>query len=308
MNDLNKQRAWLRAALGRVGVWSIAFDFQPVAREWEALAELERVGYPALWFAESWRSKEALSHAALLLARSERIVVVTGIANIWARDPAAMAAAGRTLNDAFPRRFVLGIGVSHRTTVDQRGVHQYRRPYARMREYLDAMEGAAYAMDPAPDLPPVILATLGPKMLELAAERAAGAHSYFVPVEHTKQAREILGGDPFLAPEQAVVLETDPSKARDIARGHMSRYLTLENYIRNLLRLGFSEEDVTQSSDRLVDAIVAWGSADTVAARIKEHHDAGADHVAVQVLSGDPSQLPIAQLEELAAQFSGTSR
>jgi probable F420-dependent oxidoreductase len=281
-------------------VWTFALERHPVEREREALAELEGMGYPVVWIPEGLGSKEVLSHAALLLAGSARIVVATGIASIWARDPVAMAGGARTLSQAFPGRFVLGLGVSHRTTVGRRGAHRYRSPYRRLREYLEAIAEARYPVRPAPDLPPVVLAALGDRMLALAAERAAGAHPYFVPVEHTARAREVLGPDPVLAPEQAVVLETDPQRAREVAREHMGHYLKLENYARNLLRLGFTEEDLTGATDRLVDAVVAWGDLVRVAARVREHLDAGADHVAVQVLTPDPGRVPLAELRELA--------
>ncbi|MBI4259432.1 MAG: LLM class F420-dependent oxidoreductase [Actinobacteria bacterium] len=289
------------AALGPVGLWSFAFDRHPVAREREALAEIEEMGWPVLWIPEGLGSKEILSHAALLLDGSRRIVVATGIASIWARDPVAMANGARTLSEAFPGRFVLGIGVSHRTSVDHRGAFTYRRPYTRMREYLDAMEEARYPVRPVPEMPPVVLAALGPRMLRLSAERAAGAHPYFVPVEHTVRAREVLGPGPLLAPEQAVVLEEDAGRARTIARGFMGHYVKLENYANNLLRLGFAEEELADGgSDRLVDAIVAWGGVERIRARVREHLDAGADHVGVQVLAEDPIAIPLALMRELA--------
>lgn len=293
------------AALGRVGVWTFALDRLPVERAREAVAEIEDLGFPALWIPEGLGSKEALSHAALLLGAGRRIVVATGIASIWARDPVAMAGGARNLQDAFRGRFVLGIGVSHRTSVDRRGAARYERPCARMRAYLDAMDAARY---PAPGVadPPRVLAALGPRMLRLAAERSAGAHPYFVPVEHTALARETLGPGPLLAPEQAVVLERDPAAAREIARAYMVHYLKLENYSRNLLRLGWREEDLGGgASDRLVDAIVAWGDAGRIAGRVREHLDAGADHVCVQVLGRDPSDVGLASLRELAPALLG---
>jgi len=170
-----------------------------------------------------------------------------------------------------------------------------------MSRYLEAMDSARYPVRDGSPLPPVVLAALGPKMLRLAAERAAGAHPYFVPVEHTVSARKMLGDSPILAPEQAVVLERDPTKARAIARGHMQHYLKLENYANNLLRLGFTEEDLAEGgTDRLVDAIVGWGDVEAIHQRVAEHLDAGADHVCVQVLAEDPVQIPLAELRELA--------
>jgi probable F420-dependent oxidoreductase len=291
----------LAARLGPVGVWTFALERRPIGEEREALAELEDLGFPAVWIPEGRGSKEILSHAALLLPATRRLVLATGIASIWARDPVAMATGARTLGDAFPGRFVLGIGVSHRTTVDRRGATRYRQPYERMVGYLDAMEEAGYPVRPTPDLPPIVLAALGPRMLRLAAGRTAGAHPYFVPVEHTARAREVLGPEPFLGPEQAVVLEADAARAREVARGYMSHYLKLENYSRNLLRLGWTEKDLAGgASDRLVDAIVAWGDAEAIRGRVREHLDAGADHVSVQVLVADPLAMPLPELRELA--------
>ncbi|MGH2723456.1 MAG: LLM class F420-dependent oxidoreductase [Actinomycetota bacterium] len=285
--------------IGPVGVWTFALDRHPVGRAREAVAEIEELGYPVVWIPEGLGSKEVLSHAALLLGATGRLVLATGIASIWARDPVAMANGARTLEDAFPGRFVLGMGVSHRTSVDRRGAATYGRPFTRMSQYLDAMDAARYPVPDGPP-PPRVLAALGPRMLRLAAERTAGAHPYFVPVEHTAAARETLGAEPLLAPEQAVVLETVPERARAIARAYMGHYLKLENYANNLLRLGWSEEDIRQATDSLVDAIVAWGDVEAIRARVREHLDAGADHVSVQVLEEDPAALPVDGLRELA--------
>jgi probable F420-dependent oxidoreductase len=288
------------AAIGRIGVWSFAFDRNPVRAEQEAVAEIEELGFPVLWIPEGMGSKDALTHASLLLAGGRRIVVATGIASIWARDPVAMANGARALAEAYPERFVLGLGVSHRTSVDRRGAFTYRRPYARMRKYLDAMDAVRYPVRDGVESPPRVLAALGPRMLRLSAERAAGAHPYFVPVEHTAEARETLGPGPLLAPEQVVVLETDPETARRIGREYMGYYLKLENYARNLMRLGWTEEEISGASDRLVDAIVAWGDVDAILKRVNEHLDAGADHVSVQPLTEDPRVIPLPHLRELA--------
>lgn len=299
-------RSAVRAALGRVGVWSFALERRSVAQEREAVAEIEALGFPALWIPEGLGSKEALSHAALILPAGGRIVVATGIASIWARDPVAMANGGRTLAEAFPGRFVLGIGVSHRTTVDRRGSIRYQHPYDRMARYLDSMDEARYPVRDQAVALPVVLAALGPMMLRLSADRAVGAHPYFVPVEHTARARKTLGESPILAPEQAVVLETDPRRARAIARNYMQHYIKLENYANNLFRLGYSEEDLGEGgSDRLVDAIVAWGEVEAIHKRVMEHLDAGADHVSVQILSEDPLEIGLPQLSELAPALLG---
>jgi probable F420-dependent oxidoreductase len=294
-------RTRVRTAIGRVGVWSFTLERHPIGREREAVAEMEALGYPVVWIPEGLGSKDALSHAGLLLSGGKNIIVATGIASIWARDPVAMATGARLLEEGFPNRFLLGIGVSHRTSVDRRGAFHYESPYTRMQRYLEAMEAARYPVRDAPAPPPVVLAALGPKMLRLAAERAAGAHPYFVPVEHTVRARETLGDSPILAPEQAVVLERDPEKARTIARGHMQHYLKLENYANNLRRLGFSQADLGEGgSDRLVDAIVGWGGVEAIQTRVRQHLDAGADHVSVQVLTEDPVRIPLAELRDLA--------
>jgi probable F420-dependent oxidoreductase len=246
--------------LSRIGVWLGPLSSRPAAETREFAPELEELGYGAIWFAEGVGTKECFTQAATLLAWTVRAVVGTGIANIYARDPMAMANGAKTLADAFPGRFLLGIGVSHAPSVAARG-HEYAKPVTTMRSYLDAMDAAVFrAAEPA-EPPPRVLAALGPKMLELAAERTRGAHPYFTPPEHTARAREVLGADPWLAPEQAFVLDTDAESARARAREHMAYYLALDNYRRNLERLGFEAGDFEDGgSDRLVDAIVAWGA------------------------------------------------
>ncbi len=290
--------------IGRIGIWTFQFDQQPWAAVSEAAAELEELGYGAVWFPE-FRGREAYAQAALLLGATRRIAVVPGIANIYARDAVAMAAGQRTLCAAFPGRFLLGIGVSHRLVVEGIRGHVYGPPLAAMRAYLDAMDAAPY--DPPRETDePRVLAALGPKMLGLSRDRAAGAHPYFVPVEHTEQARQILGQGPLLAPEQAVVLERDPDRAREIARAHMAVYLGLENYTNTLRRLGYGDDDLANGgSDRLVDAIVGWGSLDDVVARVRAHLAAGADHVCLQVLPSDPAGLPRREWRELAEALIG---
>jgi probable F420-dependent oxidoreductase len=286
--------------IGRVGIWTFYFERQPADRVRAAAAEIEALGYGALWIPEAM-GREAFTHAGLLLAATQRLVVATGIANIWARDPMATAAAQKTLAEAYPDRFLLGLGVSHAPLVEGVRGHRYERPLAAMRAYLDAMDGAPYLPPPPSPPPPRVLAALAPKMLALAAERAWGSHPYFVPVEHTRQAREILGTGPLLAPEQAVILERDAGRARAIARTHMATYLGLPNYANNLRRLGFGDTDLASGgSDRLVDAIVAWGDVDTIVARVRAHRAAGADHVCVQVLHEAEHELPLREWRELA--------
>jgi probable F420-dependent oxidoreductase len=282
------------------GLWTFALDLQPAGAAGEAAAELEALGYRTVWIPEAV-GREPLVHAALLLSATSTLRVATGIASIYARDAMTAAAGHRSLEEAFPGRFVLGLGVSHQPMVEAIRGHRYDRPLTAMREYLDRMDHAIYAA-PQPAHEPVrVLAALGPKMLRLAAERAAGAHPYFVPVEHTEVARATLGDGPLLCPEQAVVFETDPEVARGIARRHLAIYLGLPNYTNNLRRFGFDDDDLgSGGSDRLVDAIVAWGDLDTVVARLQAHRDAGADHVAVQVLPHDDRALPMPEWRALA--------
>lgn len=285
--------------IGKVGIWTFALDLQPARRAQEAAAEIEALGYGAIWIPEAL-GREAFSSAGLLLAGTTKIAVATGIANIWARDPMAMAGAQKTLTEAYPDRFLLGIGVSHAPLVGMRG-HDYSKPLSAMRNYLDAMASAPFMAIPPSTEPATVIGALAPKMLKLAAERTRGAHPYFVPPEHTAFARRQMGAGPLLAPEQAAVLETDAGKARAIARAHMATYLGLPNYVNNLKRLGFEDADIADGgSDRLVDAIVVWGDVAAVANRVRAHHDAGADHVCVQVLEADPRALPMRQWRELA--------
>ncbi|MFM7687788.1 MAG: LLM class F420-dependent oxidoreductase [Actinomycetota bacterium] len=285
--------------LGRLGLWTFQLDLQPMARAREAVAELEDLGYGCIWVPEAV-GREPFANASLLLSGGTRIAVATGIASIHARTAMTMQAGWKTISEAFPDRFLLGLGVSHQPMVEGVHGHAYDKPYSTMVSYLDAMDRGMYFAT-APSAPPQrALAALGPKMLRLSAERGVGAHPYFVPVEHTAMAREVLGAGPLLAPEQAVVFETDPSKARDIARRHMATYLRLPNYTNNLKRVGWTDADIEGATDALVDAIVAWGDLDRIAARVKAHLDAGADHVGVQVLPADPSALPMAEWRELA--------
>jgi probable F420-dependent oxidoreductase, MSMEG_4141 family len=286
--------------LGRVGIWTFQLDAQPAARAQELAAEIEALGYGALWVPET-AGRDSLVNASLLLGGTTTLSVATGIAGIYARDPLAMACGHKTLTEAYPDRFVLGLGVSHAPAVEGLRGHTYGPPLTAMREYLDAMDAAPY-LAIAPTTEPVrVLAALGPKMLELARDRAAGAHPYFVPVEHTAFAREHLGPDALLAPEQKVVLETDPEKARFIARRAMKGYLTLPNYVNNLRRLGWGDDDFADgASDKLVDAIVVWGDEAAIKTRIDEHHAAGANHVCIQVLPEDFFGVPLEAWRRLA--------
>ncbi len=291
-------REWA-AHLGPLGVWTFQLDRLPASAARAFVRQVEALGFPALWIPESGASKELFAHASLLLGASERLVIASGIANIWARDAVAMANGARTLHEAYPDRFLLGLGVSHAPSVERRG-HRYERPIEAMRAYLDAMDAAPFGV-PSAAPAPRLLAALGPRMLRLSVERSLGAHPYFVPVEHTAFARQHLGPGPLLAVEQAAVLATDPATARRIARAHMARYLQLDNYVNNLRRLGWGDADLSNGgSDRLVDAIVAWGDAAAVRHRVDAHHAAGADHVCLQVLEGEGAATTLEQFRELA--------
>jgi probable F420-dependent oxidoreductase len=287
-------------ALKKIGIWTGAFEQQPAVKLREAVAELEQLGYGAIWYSEAF-GRESLTQAGLLLSATSHIVVASGIANIYGRDPVTMAAAQKTLSEAYPERFVLGLGVSHVPLVEQQRGHTYHeKPVTKMREYLDAMDSAAYGAVP-PQSTYRVLAALGPKMLELAAKRTNGAHTYNVTPEHTAIARKLMGAKSWLCVEQAVVLESDPAKARKIARAFLALYLTLPNYTNNFLRLGFTEEDCEdEGSDRLIDAIVAWGDSNAIRSRIDAHLSAGADHVCIQALPAEPQQLPFAEWRQLA--------
>jgi probable F420-dependent oxidoreductase len=266
--------------LGRVGFWvsSRLFLADGGAEVARVAGELEELGIPALWLGSA---NPDLELASQLLQASHRLVVATGIVSIWAAPAAEVASRYARLSSRYPDRFLLGLGVSHAPGVEQSG-QRYVHPYERMVAYLDELDAAS---------PPVpkerrVLAALGRRMLRLAAERAAGAHPYLVTPEHTRRARGILGPEPLLAPEHKAVVETDPGRAREIGRATLARYLQLPNYTNNLRRLGFTEEDLAgRGSDALVDALIAWGTPDEIEARIREHHEAGADHVAVQVLT-----------------------
>jgi probable F420-dependent oxidoreductase len=278
--------------LGRVGIWTGTFDAVPSAVAREHAAEVESLGYRTLWIPETI-GRDPFVTATQLLSSTSTLRIATGIANIYARDAVTMANTQRSLEEAHPGRFLLGLGVSHHHLVDRVRKHDYSKPYSFMVQYLADMDAARFLAVGPNGLPPRVLAALGPRMLALSASAAAGAHPYFVPVEHTATARSVLGPDALLLPEQMVVLDTDPSTARATARGGMAVYLRAPNYVNNLKRLGFTDDDVADGgSDRLVDAIVAWGDEDAIVRRVRDHLDAGADHVAVQVLQPDLTAVP----------------
>jgi probable F420-dependent oxidoreductase len=248
------------------------------------VAEIEELGYASLWFGEAL-GREAFTNASIFLSATSRLVVATGIANIFVRDAWATNAAAKTLAGAFPDRFVLGLGVSHRPLVEMRG-HDYRSPRSTMHTYLKDMHEAKFdAAQPEHD-PPWLLAALGPKMLELSRDLADGAHPYLVTPQHTAEAREILGDGPLLAVEQAVAPTTDREEGLRLARSHLSRYLRLPNYRNSWLRQGFREEDLSgEGSERLAEGLVAWGTENDIRRRVSEHLSVGADQVCVQVVT-----------------------
>lgn len=291
------------ARLGPIGVWSSALATAPADQTRAAAAHIESLGYGAIWIGETPRiGREALSHAAILLAATDRLVVATGIANIWLRDPAAMTAAAITLAEAYPDRFVLGVGASHAAALSLVG-KDYAKPLTAMGNYLAGMSAASYH-GPQPAEPvPVVVAALRPRMQELARDDSAGMHSFFVTPGHTAAARALLGADPLLVPEQAVVVEADPDRARRRARKHVQSRLTLPNYVAHLRALGYTDRDLEgDGSDTLVDDLVAWGDPASISARIQQHLDAGADHVALHPLEDHADPLGLTQLEQLSQQ------
>jgi len=289
----------------RVGIWTFAFDGRPAGRVREAAAEIEELGYGAIWHGEAF-GRDSVGQAWLLLSATRHLTVAAGIANIAFRDPIAMATAERALGEAFPGRYVLGLG-GHRVDDTVREFDGYPMPalgnaMRTMSAYLDAMDTVP-THSPASDPPPLrVLAALGPKMLKLAAERTWGAHPYFVSVDHTARAREIMGPDAFLGVEQAVVLDTDLDRAREVATAHVAGYVSMAPHQEaNVRRLGFGDADIVGGpSRRLVDAIVTYGDAETIRKRVQEHLDAGANHVCIQVLTADPTALPTDEWRELA--------
>ena len=275
--------------LGRVGIWSGALRYGAPGEAAEAAAELESLGYSALWFPELPTGDDLFDVAGRLLDATRSVVVASGILNLWIHEPSETAAGFARLFERHPHRFLLGIGASHAPIVDRTEPGRYRQPLAAMAAYLDALDKT----DPPVPADARVLAALGPKMLRLAAERSAGAHPYLTTPDHTRQAREVLGPDRLLAPEQRVVLETDRATARELGRAHLATYLALPNYSNNLRRLGFSDDDLAGGgSDRLVDTLVAWGDEETIARRVHEHHHAGADHVCIQAVTAERDGFP----------------
>jgi probable F420-dependent oxidoreductase len=294
------------SAIGPIGVW-IRTDAM-TARETAELSRLvEALGYGGFWFPEI-QGRNAFVQAGWLLSATERLCVATGIANIFLREPYATATAQRTLAEQSDGRFILGLGISHAPFVEHVLGRHYQSPVSALEEYLDRMDGIVYDA-PEPKTPaPTVLAALGPRLLSLAARRTVGSHSYLVPPEHTARAREILGPEPWLCVEQKVLLERAPSKARRVARQACAFYLGLSHYQRSMRRLGFGEADLADGgSDRLIDALVAWGDAEDLARRVREHRDAGATHVCIQPIDPEGSPRPDPRALEALAPSGGVS-
>jgi probable F420-dependent oxidoreductase len=290
--------------LSGIGIWSGELRYGEEGERRDAAAELEALGYTALWIPDV--GGDVFGALRDLLDATSTVVAATGILNLWMHSASEVGEGFTALEADHPGRTLLGIGVSHSLLIDQSHPGAYTKPLSVTRNYLDEL-------DAAPPNVPVgrrVLAALGPKMLELSRDRAAGAHPYLVTPEHTHTARETLGEGPMLLPEQHVVLETDPDRARAIAREGLSVYLQLPNYVNNWLRLGFTDDDVADGgSDRLVDHVVVWGDETTIAARVQAHFDAGADHVCVQAYTGtENTDFPRAEWRALAPALVGLTR
>jgi probable F420-dependent oxidoreductase len=281
--------------LSGIGIWSSQLRYGDTAEAAEAAAELDQLGFSALWIPDV--GGPVLDSVDHLLSSTKRAVIATGILNLWMHDPSDVAARYASLTATHGERFLLGIGVSHAPLIDAQEAGRYRKPLAATRAFLDAIDATEQPV-PAANR---VLAALGPKMLTLAATRARGAHPYLTTPDHTHKAREVLGQGPLLLPEQAVLLTDDRAAARAVGTDWLRTYLALPNYANNLLRSGFTEDDLATVSDRLFDAIIAWGDEDAIVRRVNEHRDAGADHVCVQALTADPLRFPRDQWRRLAA-------
>ena len=272
--------------LGKIGVWAW-LDHLSANEAAEFAQRVESWGYSALWIPEAV-GRDPFALIGYLAARTERIILATGIANIYARDPMATKAIWKTVSELAPNRFILGLGVSHQHLVQRQRGHDYGKPLTTMRNYLEAMDKALYmGRQPEHDAP-IVLGALRDKMLQLSATAVQGAHPYLVTPEHTKRARAVIGPDALLCPEQMVLAETDEANARKIARANLKVYIGLPNYQNNLRQFGFGDEDFAdEGSDRLVDALVCWGEPEKIAAHIQSHLDAGANHVCIQAYRAD---------------------
>ncbi len=285
----------MSSSLNGTGIWSASLRYGDPKQAADAAAELEGLGYTALWIPDV--GGDLFSAIENLLQATSSVTIATGILNLWMHEAGESAAQHERLTAAHGRRLLMGIGVSHAPLIDHGSPGRYTRPLAQMREYLDGIDASPVPV-PSDER---VLAALGPMMLALAADRTAGTHPYLVTPDHTAVAREALGPDKLVLPEQAVVLETDPETARAIARMHLAGYLHLPNYTNNWKRIGFTDDDLEAGgSDRLVDAFVAWGDEDAIVARVQAQRDAGADHVCVQVLTNNLMEAPLPQWRTLA--------
>jgi probable F420-dependent oxidoreductase len=284
-------------ALSGTGIWSAMLRFGDPSEVAELAAEMEGLGYSALWIPDT--GGDVWTPLTNLLAATTSVTIATGILNIWMHSPDEAAAQHAALTAQHGHRFLCGIGVSHRPFIDH--VNEpgtYQKPVEKVAEFLDGLDAAQ---------PPLArgercIAALGPKMLELAATRTSGTHPYLVTPEHTARAREAVGPDALVASEQAVVLDSNPDTARAAARTHLKTYLGLPNYTNNWKRIGFTDDDLADGgSDRLIDALVAWGDEDAIVARVQAHRDAGASHVCIQALEQDPRDMPVGQWRALAS-------
>ena len=290
----------MATTIGNLGVWAF-IDSMTAPEAVQFAQQLEQWGYSALWIPEAV-GRDPFSIIGYMAANTEKLIFATGIANIYARDPMAMNAIHKTLSELAPGRFVLGLGVSHAPLVTDIRGHQYNKPVSAMRNYLESMQNALYMGPMAQEQAPILLGALRQNMLKLSAEKAHGAHPYFVPPAHTAWAREILGPDAWLCPEQMLLLEPNADKARGIARTHMATYIELDNYKNNLKQFGFDDGDFEDGgSDKLVDAIFAWGDEQALRARIQAHRDAGANHVCIQAFKDGVEAGPDLALLELLA-------
>jgi probable F420-dependent oxidoreductase len=300
MSSMSTWPPSLERLRGTIGVWTFAPETVVAAQSGDVAAELESLGYAALWVPEAW-GREAFTSAGLMLGATSSMIVATGIANIWARDAVAANSAAKTLNAAYADRFVLGLGVSHRPLVERLRGHEYASPVAAMREYLSAMEGAPMRAPEGELRYAKVIAALGPKMLEVGATLADGVHPYLVTPEHTAQARARVG-DKFVGVEQAVVLDQSREEYLQRAHAHLGFYTGLENYTNSWRRLGFGDEDfVRGGSERLCEALVIHGDEEAVLERVNQHRAAGADHVCLQVLSDETNAPPYEEWRRLSA-------
>ena len=281
--------------LSGVGIWSSQLRYGNTAEAADAAAELEELGFTALWIPDV--GGPVLDSVDHLLASTKQVVIATGILNLWMHEPSDVAARYASLTEKHGDRFLLGIGCSHAPLIDSKEPGRYRKPLAATRAFLDVLDATE---QPVP-VENRVLAALGPKMLELSATRTRGAHPYLVTPDHTRNAREVLGEGPLLLPEQTVLLADNRDEARAVGTDWLRAYLALPNYANNLLRSGFTQDDLESVSDRLFDAIIAWGGEDAIVRRVDEHKQAGADHVCVQALTADPREFPREQWRRLAA-------